>query len=685
MNDPMRNPFTITKASDFSDREILEFWVDFSKSRGLYHLAKPVSAMPMLILGGKGSGKTHLMRYFSYQLQRIRNKKSLVEGIKKEGYVGIYLRCEGLNANRFEGKNQSDQIWCTVFEYYMEIWLAQLLLSTVRELLDRDPAFAGKEPAICKAIGELFHTKKYRKLTGIDELLSFLTSIQRALDAAVNNCAITDKLNVNVLATRSRLIFGIPKILADQLNFFQNLQFQYLIDEIENLSSAQQKYINTLLRERSENCSFKLGAKLYGVKTYSTYSADEENKEGSEYEKLPLDETLRENPEYPRFAGKMIARRLREFGYLGDNSSETVSLEKLAKYFDVPSRSRLAETETAFVSVKYLGRERPYFQKLRKKLEAGLSGGTALGLRRRRDIEEIIAALNIPGFPLLEKVNIYLLYKEWSLGDDLKASAKKIEAEAKAYLENPLAAKRYSQILSHFKADLLAQLLRECGRKQMYLGIENFIIMSSGLPRNLLNILKHIFTWSVFNGERPFRDKISMDAQISGVMQAADWFFADANAKGADGPKVQDCISRLAELFREIRYSDKPAECSLSTFSVYLAPLSLEARHMIEVAEQYSLLIRVKRGARDRNTMRIDCKFQLNPMLAPRWDLPVARRGAIALSQIEAESIFNPSGGADFDVTKKTRVGRMTAPLFGKSRSVDKHVQGENLLFGMEE
>jgi hypothetical protein len=36
---------------------------------------------------------------------------------------------------------------------------------------------------------------------------------------------------------------------------------------------------------------------------------------------------------------------------------------------------------------------------------------------------------------------------------------------------------------------------------------------------------------------------------------------------GEDGKRVQDSIARLATLFREIRFSHKPSECSAVTFS----------------------------------------------------------------------------------------------------------------------
>ena len=56
----------------------MAFWVDI-KEHGFYNLIKPETLMPMIIVGSKGSGKTHIMKYFSYELQKItKDRKSVV-------------------------------------------------------------------------------------------------------------------------------------------------------------------------------------------------------------------------------------------------------------------------------------------------------------------------------------------------------------------------------------------------------------------------------------------------------------------------------------------------------------------------------------------------------------------------------------------------------------------------------
>lgn len=87
---------------------------------------------------------------------------------------------------------------------------------------------------------------------------------------------------------------------------------------------------------------------------------------------------------------------------------------------------------------------------------------------------------------------------------------------------------------------------------------------------------------------------------------------------------------------------------------------------MIDLAEQGSFLIRVSAGGKDKNSKRVDRKYQLNGMLAPHWDLPISRRGTLLLRASEADTIFSSENAEDFERLIETRVRPMTAPYFGK-------------------
>src|SRR4051812_45785025 len=157
-----RNPFDLVKATDLDDRQIAAYWVDMPAASSLVARVNPTSPMPMFILGGKGSGKTHLMRYLSFPLQSFKHGagEPLRSGIRGDGYIGIYLRCRGLNAFRFSGKGQDADTWRTVFSFCFELTLAQLALAAIGEVVSGTMS-SESEAAVVQAILELFDTKPF--------------------------------------------------------------------------------------------------------------------------------------------------------------------------------------------------------------------------------------------------------------------------------------------------------------------------------------------------------------------------------------------------------------------------------------------------------------------------------------------------------------------------------------------
>jgi hypothetical protein len=167
-----QNPFSLTKAVDFSDEEIQSLWVEFPTRGGFKAFVKPMSQMPIIILGGKGSGKTHLMRHFSFSGQKQRSPSNIVDGIKSEGYIGIYALCGGLNAQRFSGKGQPLEKWRAIFSYYVDLWLVQILLGTIEGIFSEQPKeLRACETKLCDSLIQIFDQKFGIPPTSLCELL----------------------------------------------------------------------------------------------------------------------------------------------------------------------------------------------------------------------------------------------------------------------------------------------------------------------------------------------------------------------------------------------------------------------------------------------------------------------------------------------------------------------------------
>ena len=649
------NPFDLQKASHYSSKEILDYWVDIADQKGgLVSILQPKSRTPMLLLGGKGSGKTHLMRYCSAPVQAAQHG-TLHRAISNEGYVGIYVPAEGLNAHKFAGKGIDSKTWSDIFAMYFEIWLATSLLTVLREAV-KGEFLSNVEPTYAKRIEDLFDTKPSIPLTNFDALLKYLVGLRKHTDFIVNNVAITRNLDdLSIPFSNGSLVFGLPELANELFAELNDPLFVYLIDELENFTTEQQKFLNTLIRYRKGNSTIKVGARLYGIKTYATLGSGEPIKAGSEFNKVVLEDILREpKSAYSVFAEQLIINRLRH-SRLPTMVDDVIALRNAFEEQDHSSHWRIPASELVKTYDKR-GSERPHIRFLRRALEAAQV--------EEEILDRVIGALREADHPLLEKLNTFLFYRRWK-GDkeNIEHVAATIAQECRAHIsdDQPTAAS-YSDILSHFSSDLLAQMYRDARKRLPYAGLRTLIELSQNVPRNLLGILSHTYRRALFAGEQPFTGGIiSVASQTEGAHEGAKWFWNDAQPD-ADVANIKDAIESLALLFRSIRFSNAPSECDLCTFSIDKEKLSPESRRVLQIGANWSHIIKIPGGSKNKNYRAIDTKFQLAPMLAPLWELSHHRRGTIELSPELANAIFDLNERDQLLQKIQTRVANMKAP-----------------------
>lgn len=654
------NPFELSKASNFSDTEILDYWVDIMEDKGgLMSVLQPRDITPMLLLGGKGSGKTHLMRYCSAPVQVARHRGILTNALHKEGFVGIYVPAEGLNTHKFSNKGQDAEAWAGVFAMYFEIWLATSLLETLEK-------YSGSELSpvddhkLAAAIAALFDINMAGEFSTLRGVIDYLVRIRKNIDYIVNNSALSRSLDgIQITFSHGRLAFGIPQLIAEHFPAFLGKTIVYLIDEAENLTADQQKFLNTLIRHRKGNATIRVGARLYGIRTYETLSAGELNKLDAEFQQVILDGFLRDQrDEYGKLVNGLVATRLSR---IQRRPSVPYELEDYFERLDKDEHWQSATRELVRAGDK-VGRERPYFKKLESFIAATFQANESLAT-------EVIESLRMKEFPLLEKASVFMLYKQWpSRRADLVEAARSIGEQAEQYRDGKRGTS-FAQTLDHFRSDLIAQIYRDFRRRVPFAGVKTLVELSQGIPRNFLTILKYIYRRSYFANENPFMGgKISVASQSHGVRDSSSWFWEDAQPDG-DGDEVREGVEALAMLFRSIRFSDRPAECDLCTFSVEMDALSPTSRRVLKLAENWSYLVQTRDGARNKNDRGVSAKYQLGPMLAPKWDLSEHRRGNIELRADLANAIFDRAARDALPALIKARVAGMKGPSFSNIES----------------
>src|SRR3546814_1143481 len=121
--------------------------------------------------------------------------------------------------------------------------------------------------------------------------------------------------------------------------------------------------------------------------TLETYSAGEEKKEGSEFEWLRLESLyFTERDQYGQFARRVIAQRLREYGYSGE--SQGALAIRISDFFEEIPRSALGDRETEFA---LRDGEGPHLRRLRGQMSEASRQGPAPWADPAQKVAEVMA------------------------------------------------------------------------------------------------------------------------------------------------------------------------------------------------------------------------------------------------------------------------------------------------------
>ena len=292
---------------------------------------------------------------------------------------------------------------------YFELWLVSNLLRTCIPLFsESDVNF---ERNFAQRVATLFDADVSNQFSTVATFVDYIGGVQRKMDYIVNNAALTRNLaDLSITFSLGRLAFGIPEILSELKPSLRDILFVYLIDEAENFTPWQQRLVNTLIRYRRGNSTIKLGARLYGIRTYDTLGSGEPIKRDAEYERVELDSFLREHEnQFETFCHELITKRL-QLHNLPAVRADALNLPGMFEELKSDDYFQEATLEILKTWDK-TSRERPYLAKFRKELLEGfdLDGD---------QLNEIVALLKVDAFPLIEKALLLLFYRQWPASID---------------------------------------------------------------------------------------------------------------------------------------------------------------------------------------------------------------------------------------------------------------------------
>jgi hypothetical protein len=615
-----KNPFAEYNSNVMSSEQISEL---FAEPFDLFDIKSSDvlnEKTSIIFIGGRGTGKTMLLRQFSYNVQRVSlpDRMTFLEKVKNNKYVGIYFRVDNplLRSMDIISSYSNDFGFAeSVFTHYFELTIFKEYLEIVKLFL-ADSKVEKENKIYSEIITEIKkllscpEISNVERTVGIDELITFVVNQINYIWKYQSEKAIDIEDMIKFKPTCGMMLQGqltneflntpIMKIIG-----LSDVNFLLLIDEFENFSEIQQRVLNTAMRfTKNYGARFRVGMRPNGFKTFGTLDDTDFVKEGRDYRRVDFGFPFIKKNNKPTYRNlvKIIADK---------------RLALTPEYCNKSIADFLGESEDLEAEAKEIvkGRDKHievFIKLINSHLGKNYSKNDILPLRHDN--------------PLYEMENLRLLLSGKSFEYVIKAFG-----DYKAGIESE-GRKKYSN--DYDKKYKLTFVFVLCSiyriEKKRYYSFSDYCQLSSGIVGYFIELCRRAFDIAYFKErEALFSGVISKHIQTDAAYEYAQAEREMIRRISLYGEKLSLFIDNIGNAFDVIHKDLYMRYPETNLFPVILGNLSDNNKKLLEIACMWSLLVK-KPNTQDAkgNNQKQDI-YYLNRVLAPAFKISYRTRGGL--------------------------------------------------------
>lgn len=458
------NPFVGCTARDMKFEEVRQYWCSpFS----LYNLSESelfTSRTPIVLEGVRGTGKTMILKYLSYFVQKdFITDLSLEQKLQyfNERCIGVYFRYKSDVCQMFNHLTCPQQDKEHIFKHYYELFIIRQILEVLEDIYDgQDTSLI--EDAICLFL----HINK----TPLKNIRPHINTMLCQMDNIINSSHRDEHWldNIIPLLGFDNMIAGLIEVICHTIPGWKDMPFVILLDEYENVGMFQ-PLVNTLIKQVDDtvNLTYRLGMRPAGM--------DNNNQTNVAGEKIQVDRDFllrrlefKDIKAYKKFALDISTKRLESIAVYKENNLLDINFI-LGKNEDFN-----AEANAIVKGTKHFKLLKKYFSET--------------------DLQNVINELSCSE-KLMEMYNIIRVARgeDYRKVGELCRQYQELRSSGKLKTANAELHKYQLDYSNKYRVSLLYILLAIYGEQKLYYSVNTFLRLSSGSINDFISLCRNVF------------------------------------------------------------------------------------------------------------------------------------------------------------------------------------------------
>ncbi|UVM21165.1 hypothetical protein [Pseudomonas wadenswilerensis] len=524
---------------------------------------------PCVLIGGRGTGKTTVLRGLSYQGQKALSSNTTP--IIDWPFYGLYYRVNTNRVTAFRGAELTEEKWASYFGHYINLIFCQQLLDFVN-WFEKNANITVEISS--KSLKKVAVTLGLEDIQSTDELAEEIEYLILDFEALINTVSDNPPEQISSLGAPldalARALLSSPQL--------EGKQFFFLIDEFENFEDYQQRVLNTIIKHANTDYTFKIGVRELGWRQRGTLNSNELLTSPADYARISIADRLNES-RFPAFAESVIRQRISS-AFAGEASVISTPHQLL------PSLSELEEAEIL------LGTD---------------------GLSRLRDRLSKIAPADV--FQAAINIDPGHLYFLSYWGDNSDVSFLK---NVESWIANKSEWKQ--KLDNHFHASLYAIRKGKRGISKHYSGWDTYVSLANGNIRYLLELVHAAFIRHVENEGTP-NDPISPKSQTEAAEDIGRKNLSELEGLSVEGGKLTKLvlsIGRILQVMASDAYGHAP---EVNQFHIKQdtsrSEDSNQVKQLLDQAVMHLAFVRSPGNKLMSESDTADYDYRLHPIFSP--------------------------------------------------------------------